>query len=139
MARVLVVGSAALDFVYSVDDLSMQAEKYRANAMQIVGGGCAANASVGIVRLGGDAALVARFGRDQVFDIVTQDLRDEGVDLSGVCIADGGRSAVSSVYVDTQGERQIMAFRGEGLQEAAPVFPRADAVLVDTRWPEASF
>ncbi|MEM9435205.1 MAG: PfkB family carbohydrate kinase [Pseudomonadota bacterium] len=140
MAQILVVGSAVLDFVFSMEELPEKAEKHRANAMQIVGGGCAANASVAIARLGGQAQLLARFGRDEIYDLVAEDLAKEGVDLTLLDVAENGRSAVSSVYVDGSGERQIMAFRGEGLAE----YPRAlgqlsqDAILADTRWPHAS-
>ena len=140
MAEVLVVGSAVLDFVYSVDELPKTAQKFQAGALNVVGGGCAANASVAIARLGGRAQLLARFGQDEVRDLVTNDLREEGVDLSRLIVAQAGRSAVSSVYVDAKGERQIMAFRGEGL----PTSPgditdlRCAAILADTRWPEAA-
>ncbi|GFE62966.1 PfkB family carbohydrate kinase [Litoreibacter roseus] len=140
MVHVLVVGSAVLDFVYRVDELPKAAEKYRAFDMETVGGGCAANAAVAISRLGQRASLLARFGRDIVQTQVMEDLTNEGVLLDLVDIAEGGRSAVSSVYVDRTGERQIMAFRGEGLsQKPAPLKLEAiDAVLADTRWPEAS-
>lgn len=138
MAEVLVVGSAVLDFVYKMDALPGTAEKYKADMMDVVGGGCAANASVAIARLGGRAKLLARFGDDNVCDIVCQDLLAEGVDLSLLDISDG-RSAVSSVYVDAAGERQIMAFRGVGLAETPqPLAPRDTVVLADTRWPEAA-
>ncbi len=140
MAEVLVVGSAVLDFVYSVDVLPQAAQKYQASALQIVGGGCAANASVAIARLGGAAQLLARFGRDEVYDLVTQDLAREGVDLTRLVVSDNGRSAVSSVYVDATGERQIMAFRGENLPDKPEPLSdlRCAAILADTRWPEAA-
>lgn len=138
MAQVLVVGSAVLDFVYQMDVLPNVAEKYKANTMEVVGGGCAANAAVAISRLGGQARLLARFGDDYICDIVKSDLANEGVDLSLLDISEG-RSAVSSVYVDASGERQIMAFRGSGLSETpAAIGSISDVVLADTRWPEAA-
>ncbi len=139
MARVLVAGSAALDFVYQMDALPERAEKYAARAVDIVGGGCAANAAVAIARLGGESQLLARFGQDDVCEMVLSDVSAEGVDTSACVITEDARSAMSSVYVDKSGERQIMAFRGSGLVEEPGLEGiRADAVLADTRWPEAA-
>lgn len=139
MKDVLVVGSAVLDFVYRMEDLPTRAEKYRADHMELVGGGCAANAAVAIARLGGRPSLIARFGDDEVRGLVCDDLAREGVDLSRLSVAPQGRSAVSSVYVDHAGERQIMAFRGEGLSEGpSPIAPNDSVVLADTRWPAAA-
>ncbi len=139
MARVMVAGSAALDFVFQMEALPARAEKYAADTVDIVGGGCAANAAVAIARLGGDAQLLARFGRDDVCDLVLEDIRAEGVDVGPCVITEGARSAMSSVYVDGAGERQIMAFRGAGLAKDPGLLElRADAVLADTRWPEAA-
>ncbi len=138
-ARVMVTGSAALDFVYKVDTLPERAEKYAAEAVDIVGGGCAANAAVAIARLGGKSQLLARFGRDEIAEIVLGDILSEQVDISPCLKRDGARSAMSSVYVDKSGERQIMAFRGAELpQDPELEALSADAVLADTRWPEAA-
>ncbi len=138
MAKVLVVGSAVLDFVYQMDTFPVGGAKFKADAMDVVGGGCAANAAVAIARLGGEAKLLARFGEDYVCDIVRKDLGREGVDLSLLDISNG-RSAMSSVYVDASGERQIMAFRGSGLSETPkPLDATSDVVLADTRWPQAA-
>lgn len=138
MAQVLVVGSAVLDFVYQMETFPTGGAKFKADAMEVVGGGCAANAAVAIARLGGDAQLLARVGDDYVCDIVRKDLGREGVDLSLLDVSKG-RSAVSSVYVDATGERQIMAFRGSELStNPKPLDARKDVVLADTRWPEAA-
>lgn len=139
MVRILVAGSAALDFVYQVDALPKRAEKYAAQAVDIVGGGCAANAAVAIARLGEKSQLLARFGKDEVSEIVLGDILSENVDTLPCVISEGARSAMSSVYVDRSGERQIMAFRGAGLATDPGLETLdADAVLADTRWPEAA-
>ena len=138
MARVLCVGSAVVDFIFRVDVLSDRAEKIRALDGRIVGGGCAANAAVAVARLGGEAMLAARFGDDEVARMVVGGLEDEGVDCSLVRRTPGGRSSFSSVHIDASGERQIVSFRGEGLDDRADLVrtaPRLDAVLADTRWP----
>lgn len=141
MADILVTGIAVADFVFQLDSLPSEAVKYRATDMHIVGGGCAANASVAIARLGGRPILVTRVGRDQVGALILDELRTEGVNCDFSAIAGGGRSSLSAVCVDGKGERQIVNFRGDDLPESPGDLEAIDrsfsAVLVDTRWPGA--
>ena len=137
MARVLCVGSAVIDVVFRLDALPDRPEKLRAQDARIVGGGCAANAAVAISRLGGEALLAARLGNDEIGRMVVAGVEAEGVDCSLVRLTPGARSAFSSVYVDAAGERQIVSFRGEGLDDSPDLIegaPPLDAVLADTRW-----
>ena len=141
MARVVVTGSTALDFVFSVQDMPTRPEKYKADDVVMVGGGVAANAAVAVSRLGGQAILGARLGDDFIADMILSDLTAEGVDTSFVDRAVGGKSAFSSIYVDSTGERQIVAFRGSGLNnepEMLDRMPKAGAYLSDTRWDQAT-
>ncbi|MGI9356862.1 MAG: PfkB family carbohydrate kinase, partial [Rhizobiaceae bacterium] len=111
--------------------------KYFTYDAAITGGGCAANAAVAIARLGGEALLSARLGDDAIGDLISSSLEAEGVDLSLTDRAKDGRSSFSSIYVDAQGERQIMNFRGSRLTEVPDILsdvPAVDVVLVDNRW-----
>ncbi len=137
MARILTAGVAVADFVFQVAEMPCRAEKYRAEDAAVVGGGCAANAAVAIARHGGVACLAARLGADPIGDLIVADLAHEGVDTSLVDRAPAGLSSFSSVYVDRDGERQIMNFRGRNLRENADWLddvPPVDAVLADNRW-----
>lgn len=137
MARVLCVGSSVVDFVFRLDALPTRPEKLRALDARIVGGGCAANAAVAVARLGGEAWLAARLGDDAVGRMVVAGVEAEGVDCSLVRLTPGARSAFSSVYIDAGGERQVVSFRGEGLDDNPDLIgaaPALDAVLADTRW-----
>lgn len=137
MARVLCVGSSVVDVVFRLDTLPTRPEKLRARDARIVGGGCAANAAVAVARLGGEAMLAARLGDDEIGRIVVAGVEEEGVDCALVRRTPGARSAFSSVYVDAEGERQVVSFRGEGLDDSPDLIasaPAVDAVLADTRW-----
>ncbi|MEM9229505.1 MAG: PfkB family carbohydrate kinase [Pseudomonadota bacterium] len=139
MVEVLVCGSALVDMVFEVADFPDRAEKYAASAARIVGGGCAGNAAVAITRLGGRARLLARCGPDLMGDLAMDELSREGVCLDLVQRDDGAQSAYSSILVDAAGERQIVSFRGAGLAVLPPQNLGApQAVLADTRWPEAA-
>lgn len=139
MSNILVVGSAVVDFVFEVDTLPDRPEKYRANGARVVGGGCAANAAVAIARLGGSAHLAGRVGDDATGRLILADLQAEGVNTALTNIAAGGTSSFSSVYVDQSGERQIMNFRGDQLQQDPDWdLPKLEAILADTRWPQGA-
>jgi sulfofructose kinase len=141
MAKVIVAGVAVVDFVFNVDEMPRRPEKYRARDATIVGGGCAANAAVAIARLGGEANLVARLGDDRIGDIIISDLQAENVDTGFVDRAKDGRSSFSSIYIDSGGERQIMNFRGSGLNQQTGWLeqtPRSDAILADNRWAQGA-
>lgn len=136
MAKVLCIGSATIDFVFHLAALPCLPQKYGTENARIVGGGCAANAAVAVVRLGGEAVLGARVGGDSVAAMILADLEAEGVDVANVTRRPEGRSSYSSVYIDGDGERQIVNFRGEGLALETDWFDRIgplDAVLTDTR------
>ncbi|MBX3577176.1 MAG: sugar kinase [Rhizobiaceae bacterium] len=141
MASVLVAGVAVIDFVFRVDEMPRRAEKYRATDADIVGGGGAANAAVTVARLGGRAVLATRLGDDAIADMILADLGREGVDCSLARRFPGKRSSFSSVFVDRQGERQIVNYRDMGISFDADwisgLLPdRFDAALADTRWPQ---
>lgn len=141
MASVFITGMAVVDFVFSVDKMPTQVEKYRADDAVVVGGGCAANAAVAIARLGGQATLATRLGSDPLGDLIVAGLEKENVQTQFVRRIEGGRSSFSSVYVDKFGERQIMNFRGANLGNDADWLKKAskpDAYLADSRWVEGA-
>lgn len=135
MPTILVVGIAVVDLVFQVPQMPSDPIKHRATAMDVVGGGIAANAAVAIQRLGGQAQLLTRLGSDPMGTLIADDLRAEGVDLSHTALSQNARSPVSTVLVDQQGERLLVNYPGDGLAEQATLPPHFDAVLVDTRWP----
>ncbi len=137
---ILVAGVAVIDFVFRLDTLPRQAEKYRARDATMTGGGGAANATVAIARLGGKALLAARLGDDAVGQLIIDDLGREGVDCSLTRRFAGRRSSFSSVFVTDAGERQIVNFR-DILPDDSAAWIEHDmsteirAALADTRWP----
>jgi sulfofructose kinase len=143
MPTVLCVGHAVQDFVFTVPSLPDRGEKYRASGFHSVGGGPAATAAVAIARLGGRSVLAARVGDDAAADMIVAELRGHGVDCRHVRHCAGCASSASAVIVDARGERMIV----NHLDPSLPVDPAwlpgpaavgAQAVLVDTRWPEGA-
>jgi len=143
MVSVALAGVAVLDFVFAMDEMPRTAEKFRAKDAYISGGGNAANAAVAIARLGAKASLAARLGDDQIADMIIAGLIEEGVDTSPIKRFENKRSSFSSIYIDAQGERQIMNFRDNDLSMnadwlAAALPENFDVALADSRWPDGA-
>jgi len=137
VTRVLLAGVAVADLVFTVDEMPRTAEKYRAQSAHICGGGNAANSAVAVSRLGAQAILAARVGDDFVGGFILDELQKHNVDTSLVKRITGGASSFSSIFVDREGERQIVNFRGQGLGEDADWLagvPEFDVLLADNRW-----
>ncbi len=143
MKRVLCVGHAVQDYVFTVPQLPRVAEKYRASSFDIVGGGPAATAAVAIARLEGAARLAARLGDDSIATAIEAELAAYGVDCTGVRRFPGRHSSLSAVFVDTAGERMVVNYTDPEMP-AEPgwiddlTLDDVDAVLADTRWPEGA-
>ena len=144
MRRVLCVGHAVQDFIFSTPQLPRSAEKHRASGFRSIGGGPAATAAVTIAKLGGDARLAARVGDDAIADTIAGELTSLGVDCRHLRRFAGRQSSLSAVFVDDAGERLIVNHTDAAMPTdpawllAAIDWPELDAVLADTRWPEGA-
>lgn len=143
MARVMCIGHAVQDFVFTLPALPEGGRKFRAENFESVGGGPAATAAVAIARLGGTPSLAARVGDDVLSDAIIGELQAYGVDCSLVTRSPKRASSLSAVMVDLKGERMIVNYRDGAIPADASHLPRdldgkAEAVLADTRWPEGA-
>lgn len=140
MKSILVFGVAVVDFIFKLDEMPAKPEKFRATEAKITGGGCAANAAVAISRLGGKAKLVSRLGSDMIAEFILQDLEAEGVNCQGCRKFENHQSSFSSIYIDRNGNRQLVNYRDTNLPDQAnwldeDLFNGHDAILADCRWP----
>lgn len=140
---VICLGSVVADHTFRVDEVPQPPAKSRARAYELKIGGMAANAAIAITRLGGRAGFWGRLGDDGNATILSDALKAEGIDLTGMRQIPGGHSAVSAVLVDPVGERVTMGYRGDGLGTDPSWLPLdmlddAAALLCDPRWPEGA-
>ena len=139
MKNILVVGQSVADLMFEVPEIPDMPLKYRASEMRLSIGGCAMVAAVAIARLGGAPILASRIGDDFFGGVILDNLVREGIDTSYITRIDDAETSVSSVCTNSQGERQIVNFRGTNLGNSVelPDLP-FDAALVDTRWEEGA-
>jgi sulfofructose kinase len=139
MSRILCLGMSALDAIYRVPAIPATPTKILATAFTECGGGMAANASVAIARLGGQASYWGRVGADALGTRILDQLSAEGVDVVGVRRIAGCVSPSAAILVDDDGERLVCAYNDPKLDPDAAWLPldqvrTFDAVLADVRW-----
>ena len=139
MPKLLIVGAAVLDCVYTMDELPVAAEKYRAKSLGLRGGGTAATAAVTARRLGIDVALAARVGDDFFGAVLVDELENEGVDCTLIRKYPGRQSSVSAVMIDCRGERMLVNFKDSSIDSGTDWLPQKlhsgiDGVLGDHHW-----
>lgn len=141
--KVISLGVAVHDLVFSMDAIPTKPHKYRAKSLALIGGGCAATASVAVARLGGRSELISRLGNDFTADMIIRDLQEDGVHCAGIKRYEGFNSPLSAVVVDDAGERMIIGYRDHSIPTDAGFVadyfdPTAKAVLADSRWADGA-
>ena len=141
--RVICVGHAALDRVFSVASWPAGSGKIPAHRFEESGGGMAANAAAAIARLGGEAVFWGPTGDDAIATAIRARFVVDGVDAAHLRSFEGHASSHSAVIVDERGERLVVGLRGSALHAPADWLPlgqvrSAGALLADVRWPDGA-
>ena len=143
MTRIACIGITVRDHVFTLAELPSGPGKYHASERRDLGGGVAANAAAAIARLGGEVSLFTALGGDRIGDDLVAELEHDGVDTSPIRRVDGLPSPISTVMVDSSGERSIVNHTDSRLFVAARLpeveeLDGVDGVLADVRWPAAA-
>ncbi len=121
--------------------MAVQPTKTPASSYSMIPGGMAANAAMAMARMGAPVRLLGRVGDDAAGAFVRDAVLRCAVDAH-LEVVPNSYTSVSSVIVDSRGERQIYNHRGDALGKAHALDVRqlqgAQAVLVDPRWPQGA-
>lgn len=115
MPRVLVIGSANMDFTVAVPRLPTEGETVTGGTFYVSHGGKGANQAVAAQRLGGDVRFVGCVGEDAQGDQVAQQLAAEGIPNANL-IRTGAATGVALITVDAGGRNQIAVASGANFQ-----------------------
>ena len=111
MPRVLVIGSANVDFTVTVDRLPREGETVSGGRLHVGHGGKGANQAVAARRLGAEVRFVGCVGQDTFGDEIADRLAAEGVAIDGL-----NRTAAATgtalIVVDALGRNQIAVAPG---------------------------
>lgn len=113
MPRILVVGSANIDFVCRVEKIPEPGETVVSDGTYaFVPGGKGANTAVAARRLGADVVFCARLGSDSYGKQLTEKYAAEGIDTRFLVKDKTARTGLASVMVDGTGQNRICVFPG---------------------------
>ncbi|KAK7314941.1 hypothetical protein VNO77_33473 [Canavalia gladiata] len=104
---VVCFGEMLIDFVPTEGGVSLA----EAPAFKKAPGGAPANVAVGISRLGGSSALIGKVGADEFGYMLTDILKKNNVETSGMRFDSNARTALAFVTLRADGEREFLFFR----------------------------
>ncbi len=138
---VLCAGHACFDMFFSLDHHPAPDEKAVASALTTCGGGPAANAAVGVARLGLRAAFAGYLGDDLFGRQCLAEFRREGVDTA-LTVTGGHPTPLSAILVKPDGRRTVVNHHGDtpdlARLPAGHPLPSARVLLMDGHQPEIS-
>lgn len=112
MLDLLCVGHASYDISMRLSHHPEPDEKCLADAMQLAGGGPAANAAVCVSRLGGAAGFCGYLGNDLFGEAHARELISEAVDISSL-LRGAHASPVSQILAKPDGSRSVVNYKGD--------------------------
>jgi ribokinase len=140
--RVLVVGSANVDFTVALPRLPQPGETVSNGTLLVNHGGKGANQAVAARRLGAEVRLIGCVGDDASGREVRLALGAEGVATAGLMTSASAATGTALIVVDPEGRNQIAVAPGanraltlEHLHARAEDFAWADVVVVSCEVP----
>src|ERR1700732_3786294 len=138
--RILCIGMPVRDLTFRVPGLPARGSKENASHFDEICGGNALNGAIGIVRLGGRAAICGPMGdaRETTSRYIFEKLAHEGIDTSHIVHMPGLVTPISNIMIDPSGERTIVTFRDPELwkvhlPDADELLEDCDAILTESR------
>ncbi len=144
MPRVLIVGSANVDFTVALARLPQPGETVTNGSLMVNRGGKGANQAVAARRLGAEVRLIGCVGQDGSGREVRAALAAEGIGVDGVTATDQAPTGTAFILVDGEGRNQIAVAPGanrclevEHLQARRDDFAWAEVVVCQLEIPLA--
>ncbi len=143
--RILCIGIPVRDLTFRVTGVPARGSKENASHFEEICGGNSLNAAIGIVRLGGRAAMCGPMGdsKETASRYIFEQLGHEGIETRHIVHMPGLVTPISGIMIDPSGERTIVTFRDPQLWKVQ--LPNADillddcaAILVESRCAEFS-
>lgn len=113
MAELVCVGILCIDALGKpVDSLPEKGKLKLVDDIALEVGGCAANVSIALAKIGLDVTIIGRIGKDKLGEIVFDVLKREHVDVRGLKIDASVSTAASLVMISSDSERSIVHSMG---------------------------
>jgi len=129
--RILCIGMPVRDLTFRTPGVPARGSKENATHFEEICGGNALNAAIGIVRLGGRAAICGPMGDSYETSsrFIFETMAHEGIETSQLIHMPGLVTPISAIMIDPSGERTIVTFRDPALWKVQ--MPPTDELLQD--------
>lgn len=145
MPRVLVVGSANVDFTVAVSRLPQPGQTVTEGTLLVARGGKGANQAVAARRLGAEVRLIGCVGDDASGREIRQALAGEGIGVDALLTTGTAATGTALIVVDAEGRNQIAVAPGanralttDDVDRRDGDFAWAEVVVVSLEVPRAS-
>ena len=135
--RIVVLGGINIDLIALTPRLPEPGETVVGDDFYTTPGGKGGNQAVAAARLGAQVSMVGRVGGDIFGPGLLDDLRNDGVDVSGVAVDPDRASGVAFILLDSDRQNRIVAVYGanaacdeEQLRAACLAMDGAEALLL---------
>ena len=113
---VLVVGSANMDMVVSVDRFPFPGETIFGKKYHTYPGGKGANQAVACAKLGVKTYFIGKFGDDDFCETLTNSMRNVGVNLNNIFIDKVENTGTALITIDKDGQNKIIVISGSNMK-----------------------
>jgi|ERR1035437_3973897 ribokinase len=113
---VLVVGSANMDMVVTVDRFPFPGETIFGKKYRTYPGGKGANQAVACAKLGVRTYFIGKFGDDDFCETLTNSMRNVGVNLNNIFIDKEENTGTALITIDKEGQNKIIVISGSNMK-----------------------
>jgi ribokinase len=142
VSRILVVGSANVDYTVALARLPKPGETVSEGTLLVNHGGKGANQALAARRLGAEVRLIACLGEDAAGRGIRSALAAEGIDVTGIGATSEAATGTALIVVDAEGRNQIAVAPGanrrldvEAVARRRADFEWADVVVCQLETP----
>ncbi len=141
MSKVTVVGSINMDLVVQVNEMPKIGETVMGRDYQQHFGGKGANQAVAAARLGAEVSMIGCVGNDAFGTAMYENLKKEGIDVSGIRISEDVSSGKALIIVE-KGNNAIvvdgaanLTLTPEDIRQNEDIIKNSDCVLLQLEIP----
>ncbi len=131
MDKIVVVGSANIDYVFRVSRCPEAGETVHGLGWSVHPGGKGANQAVAAAKLGGRVVLVAKVGKDAQTEAMLASYEQAGIRTETILRTDTQPTGAAAIWVDETGQNRIVVVAGANGELAADEVRRATDDFAD--------
>lgn len=140
--NIVVIGSSNTDMVVMTSHFPAPGETILGGEFLMNAGGKGANQAVAAARCGGRVNFIGKVGKDIFGENAVQNIKNEGINVSGISTDPDSASGVAQIIVDQKGENSIVVAPGANLKlnradidHASGQIEQADIILMQLEIP----